>query len=227
MNNSDVIKKHFEEEAKEFDEIIQRLIPNYYLMIEAMISIIPFKTNEEFSIIDLGCGTGTISYFIKKKFPNVKVTCVDISKNMLNIALDKLKNDSICICEDFYKFEFPSKYDVIVSSLALHHLESDKDKLDFYEKIYDALELNGLFINLDVVLGSDEKIQSVYMQKWIEFMKKTTSNEEIEEKWLPKYFEEDRPSKLISHMDFMNQCGFKNIDVIYKYFNYAVYCGSK
>ena len=38
----DAVKKHFEEEAKEFDQIILRLIPYYPEMIDALIAAIPF-----------------------------------------------------------------------------------------------------------------------------------------------------------------------------------------
>ena len=54
-----------------------------------------------------------------------------------------------------------------MSSLALHHLETDDDKLGFYEKVYAALNPGGMFINIDVVLGGDENLQSVYMEKWL------------------------------------------------------------
>ena len=36
------IKKHFEEEAKEFDETIIKLIPYYRQMLDALITSIPF-----------------------------------------------------------------------------------------------------------------------------------------------------------------------------------------
>lgn len=223
----DRIKNHFEEEAKEFDIIIQKLIPNYNLMIDALVSAIPFAENSNFTLIDLGCGTGTISKTIKNLFPNANITCVDISKNMLQIAESKLNGKVKCICEDFYNFEFPQKYNLIVSSLALHHLETDSDKLMFYKKIYSALNPGGIFINIDVVLASDDKLQNTYMQKWQEYMAANVSKQEIEEKWLPSYYAEDRPTKLSTHLEMLKECNFSCIDVVFKYYNFAVYTGKK
>ena len=74
-----------------------------------------------------------------------------------------------------------------------------------------------------MVLGSDEFIQDLYMEKWRDFMEKNVSSDEIDEKWLPSYYEEDRPTKLLTHLDMLKDCGFSNIDVIYKFYNYAVY----
>ena len=221
------IKKHFEEEANEFDIIIQKLIPHYNQMIDALVSVIPFSDEKVFSMIDLGCGTGTISQAVKSRFSNVKITCVDIAEKMLEIAKEKIGGNLICIQADFNKFDFPEKYDLVLSSLALHHLENDSDKLAFYEKIYSALNQNGMFINIDVVLGSDDEIQDVYMKKWKEFMRKNVSDEEINNKWFPTYYAEDRPTQLISHLEILKKSGFCCIDVIYKYFNYAVYIGKK
>ena len=221
------IKNHFEEEAKEFDAIIQRLIPHYNEMIAALVSVIPFSKERAFSMIDLGCGTGTVSKAVKGCFPNAEITCVDIAGSMLEIARDKLGSSVTCIQADFNDFDFQRTFDLIVSSLALHHLETDDDKLRFYQKIYEALNPGGTFINIDVVLGGDDSLQNVYMKKWQEFMAQSVSGEEIKNKWLPNYYAEDRPTKLTAHLDMLKDSGFSSIDVIYKYYNYAVYCAKR
>lgn len=218
---------HFEEEAKTFDSVIRKLIPNYMEMVEVLISVIPFQKNKNFSMMDLGCGTGTLSAAIKAKFPGVEISCVDIAEKMLEITKAKVGNQTNCIRADFNQFEFTSRYELIVSSLALHHLENDNDKLRLYEKIYSALTDDGLFVNLDIVLGCDEAMQNIYMEKWKEFMRKNISEEEIVNQWLPTYYAEDRPAKLLTHMDMLKACGFPCLDVVYKYFNYAVYVAKK
>lgn len=146
---------------------------------------------------------------------------------MLKIAKSKVNGDVNCIQADFNTFEFPRKYSLIVSSLALHHLETDKDKPEFYKKIYLALTDDGIFINLDVVLGSNDAIQNVYIDKWKEFMQRNVSEDEVLNKWLPNYYAEDRPTQLVTHLDMLRECGFFCVDIIYKYFNYAVFMGEK
>ncbi|MDR0306448.1 MAG: methyltransferase domain-containing protein [Chitinispirillales bacterium] len=221
------IKNHFEEEAEEYDIIIQKLIPYYNQMVDALVSVIPFSEESVFSTIDLGCGTGTISKSLKNKFPNAGITCVDISVNMLEIAKNKIGGNVNCIQADFNGFDFPQKYDLIVSSLALHHLENDNDKLEFYKKINLSLNQDGVFINIDVVLGNDGFMQELYMKKWQEFMEKNVSVEEIDRKWIPNYYAEDRPAKLITHLDMLRESGFTDIDVIYKFYNFTVYTAKK
>ncbi len=83
MERIEKVKNHFEEEAKEFDRVILKLIPFYEEMIKALILSIPFKKEELIEVIDLGCGTGTIASKIKETFPNSQISCLDIAENML------------------------------------------------------------------------------------------------------------------------------------------------
>lgn len=196
-------------------------------MVGMITAIIPYGEDDAFEVIDLGCGTGTISYFIKKKFKNAKFTCMDISENMLEIATDKVGDTISCIYGDLNSFIFDKKYDVVVSSLALHHLETDPSKFEMYQKIYRGLKNNGIFINLDILLGSNDALQDLNMEKWIAFMEENVPSAEVFEKWLPNYYAEDRPTSIITHINLMEKSGFEEIDVVFKYYNFAVFCGRK
>lgn len=97
----------------------------------------------------------------------------------------------------------------------------------FYKKAYNSLNNMGIFYNADVVLGSNNYNQSLYMQKWKEYMSNSISIDEIENKWIPNYELEDRPAKLIDQLEWLSEIGYKNIDVIWKFYNFAVYGGQK
>jgi tRNA (cmo5U34)-methyltransferase len=225
----DIVKKHFEEEAKEFDKIILQLIPYYPEMIDALIIAIPFDKSSRINVLDLGCGTGTIARRIKEAFPQARISCLDLAENMIEMARLKLAEfaDIRFQVGDFRDYKFDDTYDVVVSSLALHHLVTDKKKIDFYRKIHESLSPNGVFFNADVILGSSEYLQQAYIEKWRDFMKKHVAEEEINNKWLPKYQKEDCPAKLINQIAWLSNLGFVEVDIIWKYYNYAVYGGRK
>jgi tRNA (cmo5U34)-methyltransferase len=223
------IKQHFEEEAQEFDATIRRLIPNYEQMVDALVSALPFSRLQAIHVIDLGCGTGTIARRIKDAYPQAQITCVDIAENMLQIAQAKLgdREDVRYQLANFENYEFDSVYDVAVSSLALHHLVSEHDKIEFYKKIYDSLNPGGVFYSADIVLGSSSHLQMHYMEKWKEYMRIQVPIEEIEQKWIPQHYAEDHPVKLMNQLDWLRDMGFTDIEVVWKYYNFAVYGGYK
>ena len=224
------VKQHFEEEAQEFDAIIRRLIPNYEQMLDALVTALPFNQSQSIRVVDLGCGTGTIARRIKDVYPQAQVTCVDIAEKMLQIAQVKLGDagdDLRYQLANFEDYEFDTTYDVAVSSLALHHLVNDDDKIKFYKKIYDCLTIGGVFYNADVILGSSSHLQERYMEKWREYMRLQVSVEEIEQKWIPQHYDEDHPASLMSQLAWLRDLGFTEVDVIWKYYNFSVYGGRK
>jgi len=223
------IKEHFEAEALEFDSIIVKIIPYYDQMIQALIDSIQFDTFDKIRIIDLGCGTGTIAKRLADKFPNSKIVCLDIASKMIEIAKYKLQdhNNTEFIVGDFSKIDFHEQFDVVVSSLALHHIQTDNEKKEFYQKIYSILTNSGQFINADVVLATTDYQQVINMSRWIDYMNKSVPMEEILNKWIPGHKTEDRPSKLMDQLNWLEEIGFKNIDVLWKYYNFSVYGGMK
>ena len=78
-----------------------------------------------------------------------------------------------------------------------------------------------------VVDRENSRIEKLYIAKWKEFMSLSVSMKEIEEKWIPKAYAEDHPAKLIDHIDWLREIGFKDVDIIWKYYHLAVYGGYK
>jgi len=225
----DRVRQHFDEEACEFDGLIVKLIPHYEQMVEALVLAIPFESAASMKVVDLGCGTGTVAQHVLQVFPNAQITCVDIAENMIALARAKLAMYETVqyMVSDFQSFAVDGKYDVIVSSLALHHLATDIDKQNFYGQIYSGLRSGGVFYNADIVLGSSDFLQDRYMDQWRSFMEQNVSNEEIESKWIPKYRAEDRPAKLTDQLKWLTEIGFADVDVLWKHYNFAVYGGRR
>lgn len=222
------VKDHFEEEAEVFDELIMTLIPSYEYMVDSMVLALPFHQKERINILDLGCGTGNISLKVKERFPNARITCVDMAENMIKMAKYKLAsyNDVEFIIADVRDLDFEDDFDAVVSSLALHHLQHPEKK-PFYHRIKRFLKRGGVFYNADNILGSSPHLNQLYMDKWIEFMLKSHTKEEIDSVWLPKHREEDFPAPLMDHIHWMEEIGFEEVDVMWKSHMFGVYGGKK
>lgn len=73
---------------------------------------------EKGKLIDLGCGSGCIGITLKKKLPNLEVTCLDISDKALEIAKENAKNleaDLLFIQGDMLEKGLDS-YDIVISN---------------------------------------------------------------------------------------------------------------
>lgn len=222
------LKKHFNKEAENFDKQVQRNIPCYNQMLEALINAIP-DTKENPKILDLGCGTGNITLKVLERFPKAQVTCLDLSENMIEIAKEKLSEyDNVeYVVDDFTQTGLTEKYDAIISSLALHHIPNDREKEEMYKAIYNALTSNGVFYNADVIKASNEYNQKLYNKIAVTDMKENgVTDEEISEH-KGKRDANDIPTTMFNHIKMLENVGFKEIDVIWKYYSNAVYGGTK
>lgn len=149
------VQRHFEEEAFDYDGLIPRLIPKYHEQNQIIITLIPFERARVLNVLDLGCGTGVLSYLVLNAFPNAQVVSFDLAENMLAVCsrnLSAYKDRLTLVKGNFGSDDFGSGYDLIVSGLSTHHLD-DTEKPRLYKRIYDALNHQGVFINREVVLG--------------------------------------------------------------------------
>ncbi|MDD3420377.1 MAG: class I SAM-dependent methyltransferase [Candidatus Gastranaerophilales bacterium] len=223
-------KTLFEEEAREFDYIIPLLIPFYNEIYDILIASIPFEKNSAIKILDIGAGTGTLAKKLKQNFPFSKITCLDFSNNMTEIAKAKLieyQNDIEFKVDDFNTSKFEQKYDVIVSSFALHHIPTDKEKVRTYNNIYKSLNPEGIFLTADIVLGTGEHMKNLYFEKWRDFMHSNFSEKTVVNELMPKYQAGDNPAPLIKHLNWLTNVGFNEVESIWKYFSFAVFGGKK
>jgi len=82
----------------------------------------------EMSVLDFGAGTGLITYHLA---PYVgKILAIDVSESMLQqLALKIELDDKVSpLCHDITKAPLNLKFDLIVSAMAMHHVE-DTDNM--------------------------------------------------------------------------------------------------
>lgn len=99
--------------------------------------------------MEFGCGTGLVSFNLYDEFENI--TLIDTSKEMIKIVNNKIKTLSLsninARCEDLVNSKSDEKFDVIYSSMVLHHI-IDINKL--CKKFYDMINLNGTLCIVDL-----------------------------------------------------------------------------
>ncbi|PWJ11594.1 class I SAM-dependent DNA methyltransferase [Ruminococcus flavefaciens] len=107
-----------------------------------------FKTTKENILLDLACGTGSISEVMAGL--GYDVIGVDNSDEMLGIALDKKFDSGLDIqylCQDMRKLDMFGTVDITVCALdSINHLASIDDVRKVFENVAFFSEQDGLFI---------------------------------------------------------------------------------
>ena len=112
------IQEKFEGIAKKYDlfnDIITFGMHRYWKKI--LVKKIELKTNN--TCLDLCCGTGDISNEISRQYPEIKITGLDFSKEMLKIATTKISNNQNInfLHGDAMNIPFPDlKFDYIMAN---------------------------------------------------------------------------------------------------------------
>lgn len=136
---------HFAQKSKSWDMSSMR-VQNAKEIAEIIVNNI--KLNKSMEIMDFGAGTGLLSYFVA---PHVKkIVAVDNSPSMLREFENKC-NEFVCETEvvemDLSHQTLDKKFDGIISSMTLHHIENI-DAL--FLKLYAMLDEHGFIALADL-----------------------------------------------------------------------------
>jgi putative AdoMet-dependent methyltransferase len=104
------------------------------------------------TVLELGAGTGNLTALLGRAR---SIVAVDTSARMLSILRDKCRHlDVSCVQADLLGyFDAPRACDRVVSTYAVHHLESD-EKEELFRKIRDSLAPRGLAVFGDLMFAS-------------------------------------------------------------------------
>lgn len=105
-----------------------------------------------FCVLDLGCGTGTLTTLVKQKQPAADVIGFDGDPQALAIARAKAAQHKVAITFDqgmAYQLPYPDEsFDCVLSSLVLHHLTTE-DRQRTLGEVYRVLKRTDEFWVID------------------------------------------------------------------------------
>ena len=210
------IRDAFDTIAQEYDAQRVHIIPDFHQYYGAAVwSAIAGNNNP--AILDIGAGTGLMSALVLEKFPGATLTLMDISENMLAVARQRFsQRDTIrYVVSDYNRSPLGGPYDLVFSALSIHHLTSD-DKRQLFQRIFTSLKPGGMFINADQAEGETPLFRQMYLDYWNDFVKSGPLSEKVRLEILGRRDTLDRNEKLSTQLCWLQECGFSDVDIVYK-----------
>ncbi|MGC5772111.1 class I SAM-dependent methyltransferase [Paenibacillus pabuli] len=220
------VKQLFDRIAEDYDVQRKQLIPCFDEFYGMALDLMESSLDSP-RILDLGAGTGLLSGMLLQKYPKAQLTLVDISEKMLEGARRRLKDNTHVqyIVGDYSNHDFTSSYDMIISSLSIHHL-NHADKKNVFCTVHKLLKSGGLFINADQVQGRTVATDAYYRERWLESIHRSGLSDEAISASIERR-KADINAPLEDQLVWLEEAGFSMVDCMYKYLDFAVFYAQK
>lgn len=217
----------------------RRHIPLIEHMYEAAVRLIGDLGQTPRHIVDLGCGSGVTGGAMRQLWPHAKLTLVDYSPPMLELAQQHYGQEPGVTIIDADLAEpgvmqhiVDQPVDVIVSAAAIHHLQRDRQR-ELYQEIFDALMPGGVFVNIEHTASVSPRIEAIWWRWFYEKMaqSRTAAGDPVTWQQVRDETEARQELNILSQahvlVSWLEQIGFEHADCIFKVYEMAVIGGFK
>ncbi len=159
------------------------------------------------TLLDIGCGSGLELDEIFQLLPNLRVTGVDLSGEMLQKLREKHGDKALTLLqEDYFLCELgENRFDAAVSFETLHHFTGSK-KRGLFEKICRALRPGGVYLECDYIATSQAIEDLVFSE-----CARRRQRDNIPE---GQFVHFDTPLTLEHEMTAMAEGGFSRVELV-------------
>jgi len=216
------------ETAAVFDDMLERSVP-FYAEIQHMVAELAADfAAEDSTIVDLGCSTCTSFLQIGSCLPAgvaVRFVGIDNSSEMLERAESKLEAQKFAWPYELRCQDLDRGVDVEGASVVLLVLTLQFVRPLYRERvirsIYDGMRPNGCLILVEKVLGESSTFNRLFIKHYYDLKRKNgysdleiaQKREALENVLVPYRLEENR--------QLLTGCGFRSVDVFFKWYNFC------
>jgi tRNA (cmo5U34)-methyltransferase len=201
-----------------------------------MAELLPFRTDEPFTFVDLGAGTGAAARTVLDYFPAAHAILADFSPQMMAQGLLELAP-----YEGRYSYvefdltraggwpaQIPVPVDAVISSLAVHHLK-DERKQTLFSEILAHLAPGGWYLNYDPVKPPDPVVEEAWLRAGDR--RDPAAAAKRDHRTAEEQFRYENHVRYMIPLEpqvaFLRAAGFEGVDVYWKELDYAIYGGRR
>ena len=196
-------------------------------------------------ILELCCGAGDLAAFLLAKFPNARYLALDGSPAMLAEATRQCASFGARVTTRTFDLggddwrQMREKPHAVVSSLAVHHLGGE-GKRRLFRYLCGLLAPGGAFVLADIMRPTSqagfavaaEAYERAVARRSLEALGDLSMLEKLRElRW--NYFRHpeddaiDRPSTIREHLEWLEEAGFRSVDLHWAIAGHAILSGTK
>jgi len=161
------------------------------------------------SVLDLGCGTGLELAYVWRQLPNAHITCVDVSRGMLDILEERYadRREQLTVVEASYTaWPYPREaFDMVISCNTMHHFLHDR-KRELYRRIRDALKPGGFYFEDDFIVDAAMSEQYKRRFKGLTARLDASAGE----------YHIDIPLTITEQTMLLSEAGFQRVELLYE-----------
>jgi tRNA (cmo5U34)-methyltransferase len=198
--------------------------------------LLPFSDDDEFTVLDLGAGTGAAARTVLDRYRRAQAILADFSPQMMEQGKRELAG-----YEGRYRYvefdlaeagawpaDIPAGVEAVVSALSVHHVP-DQRKQSLFGEILARLTPGGWYLNYDPVTAEDPAVEAAWQRAG------DRRDPAAAAKRAHRTPEEQRRyenhvrymSPLGPQLDFLRGAGFEAVDVYWKELDYVIYGGRR
>lgn len=235
MNKSTVeqIRERFDHDVERFSnlETGQAAAMDAPLLLDLTSEAASRVTPHAKSLLDVGCGAGNFTLKILERLPNLEVTLVDLSRPMLDRAVQRVSHTTpgpvTPLQGDIRELSIgKERYDIICAAAVLHHLRGDDEWQSVFAKLFAALRPGGSLWISDLITQSDHRVQALMWQRYGTYLAQL-KDEAYRDQVFAYIEQEDSPQSLLFQLDLLRSVGFSDVEILHKNNCFAAFGGIK
>ena len=229
----DQIRQRFDNDVERFSnlETGQSATIDAPLVLDLITTVAAATNPAATHVLDIGCGAGNYTLKLLERLPNFDVTLIDLSKPMLDRALQRIgavsHGNITALQGDIRAISLPDwHYDIIMAAAVFHLLRADAEWEAVFGKCYAALKPGGSLWISDLIAHDDPAVQAGMWQRYGDYLAQL-KGEAYRDQVFGYIEQEDTPRPLLYQLHLLKQVGFRSVEVLHKNAVFAAFGGFK
>ncbi len=214
--------------ASVFDDMLSRSVPFYSEFLRLSSSFIQKNIKDGGTVVDLGSSTGALLLALARENKNLHLLGIDNSSAMVEHARKKSSAFGAhieFIEADIFEYKLP-KCDCIILNFTLQFIRPLQREA-LLKKIYTSLKKGGLLILSEKLISEDKKLDRQMIEEYYAY-KKAQGYSELEIMQKREALENVLiPYTEAENRELLKECGFKSVELLFKWVNFGLFVGIK